>query len=166
MNNVVNWRNYSKRYLSENETYYYPDDTYKLDLQGKYAPFGYLSQNINLSYTYNDVKDFLSIQFRNTLYSSHDRNYIDVFQDKPVEQQSFRDIASTFDNYTPALDIYYIRRIDDQQGIEANVVGTLMNTDYKRNFIEKYSNDELIINNITDGKKKSIIFEEIGRAHV
>lgn len=159
LNYNVNWRDYSKRTLSETETYYYPHDTLSLDRQGRNAPFGYLSQNINLSYIFNDVKNILSIQFLNSIHSSHDRNYIDVFQNKPNATQSFRDIYAKFDNYTPSLDIYYIRKIRKQQAVELNAVATLMNTDYERNFVETFSTHKSVINNLTDGNKKSAIFE-------
>lgn len=156
---VVNWRDYSKRWSHESETYYYPTDTLILNKKGRYAPFGYLSQNINLGYTFNDVKNVLSIQFLNSTYASRDRNYIDVYREKPNPAQSFRNIYAKFDNYTPSLDLYYIRKINEQQAVEVNAVATLMNTDYTRSFVDRYPTHEYVINNMTDGHKKSVIFE-------
>ncbi|GBU08013.1 hypothetical protein AwDysgo_13440 [Bacteroidales bacterium] len=48
----LNWRDYTQRWSRENEFFYFPNDTLNYDKRGREAPFGYLSQNINLTYTF------------------------------------------------------------------------------------------------------------------
>lgn len=159
LNYNFNWRDYSKRWQSESETYYYPTDTLTLSKKGQYAPFGYLSQNINLAYVYNDSKHTFSAQLINSIYSAHDRNYLDMYQGHSNQIPVFRDIYAKNKNYTPSLDIYYIRKFKEQQVLETNIVATYMHSDYNRALVDNYPDHVYNVNNNIDGNKKSIILD-------
>ena len=155
----INHRNYSKRKTSETENYFFPDgNILNWDKQGEYAPFGYTQHNIGVGYLLKNQNDILNIRFNNSIYTQHDENIMNIFQNQ--EKILHRNIYSTFSHYIPSIDLTYNRNLSKDQGIELNVVGTLSDYDYNRRLKDtkedKISSD---INNITDGNLISIIGE-------
>lgn len=155
----INWRDYDKRRSSAKESYNKPSDTILFKKIGRNAPFGYTSQNINFGYTYNDSKQIFNARFLNSIFSSHDQLYTDIYQLNKSQNSIFRDTRSKLKNYIPSLNLYYIRKFKDYHGLEFNLVGTLMDNDYERNMSEQYEEELYEIYNKTDGKKRSLIYE-------
>lgn len=65
--------------------------------------------------------------------------------------------------YTPSLDLYYQQNLPKEQSIQFNIVGTFIDTNNKRQYLE-YSEDDPDISDILsdiDGEKRSIIGEGI-----
>lgn len=159
----VSWRNYSKRWSIEKEKYLATDDSLTLIKKGQKAPFGYLSQDINIGYTYNTGDYVFSAKFLNTFYNSHDRNYLDIYKSTPSALPFFRNIYSKSKNYFPSVDLYLIKKNKEgTEGVELNLVGTILDSNYKRSLIDTYTDtnlDEYSVYNRTEGDKKSIIFE-------
>ena len=159
----VNWRDYNHRWSTANEKYCYPDyDTIQIKQDGRKAPFGYLMQDINLTYAYNNTQNIFIFRFLNSINRSFDRNYIDLYKNANRTSILFRNIHSKSKDYTPSLDMYYSRIFDEKQGIDLNLVGTLMNSDYNRSLVDTYhdgDSDNTYIKNTTNGNKKSLIFE-------
>ena len=155
----VNYRNYSKRKTSELEDYLFPDgDILVWDKQGEYAPFGYTQHNIGIGYLLKNQNDILNIRFNNSIYTQHDDNIMNIFQNQ--EKILHRNIYSIFSHYIPSIDFTYNRNLKNDQGIEINLVGTLSNYDYERRLRDTKENEVFSdINNTTDGNLKSIIGE-------
>ncbi|MDR0431231.1 MAG: carboxypeptidase-like regulatory domain-containing protein [Tannerellaceae bacterium] len=155
----INWRDYSKRISLENESYLNSNkrmDFYKI---GNESPFGYLQQNINLGYTYNKGKNILSAKFLNNIYSSHDKNDIDIYNNIDNQYLSNRYISSQSHLYIPALDLYYIHKFDDLKRIEMNIGGSISTSDFQRDVLEQYFSTIDSINTNLNGKAKSFFYE-------
>lgn len=156
----TSWRDYTQRWSREEETYVFPTHTLNQVKRGRNAPFGYLSQNINLNYTYNGTKNVFVIKFQNALNNTFDRNYIDIYQNQSTDPFVFRNIHAKMNSYVPSLDLYYIRKMGENKGLEFNMVGTLMNSDYSRTLVDTYADkNQSFVNNTTDGSRKSLIAE-------
>jgi hypothetical protein len=154
----INWRNYSERWSKEYSTYCFPTDTINRYQQGLYAPFGYVSQGINLGYTYNNnSKNVFNVQLLNTIYNSFDDNKINVNEQGSLSFR--RDIHATTDYYMPTLNLYYIRKYNENKGLELNLVGSLTSNKYKRRLDDIYPSSNAILNNESTENRKSAIFE-------
>lgn len=155
----VNYRDYSKRKNSEVETYAFPDGDLTWEKRGEYAPFGYTQHNIGIGYLFKGNKDVVNIRFNNYINDQHDNNLMYVYQSK--QKLLNRKIHSGFSNYTPSLDFTYSRKLNDTQGVEINMVGTLSDNEYERtlnDFYEEGGQTEET-RNASDGSQKSIIGE-------
>lgn len=155
----VNYRDYSKRKNSETETYKFPEETIVWDKRGEYAPFGYTQHNIGLGYLFKEDKDAVNVRFNNSIYSQYDNNRMGIYRnDKHLLN---RDIYSESSNYMPSLDVTYIRSLDNNQGVEVNVVGTLSNSDYERNLTDVTidTKKESVLRNLSNGEQQSVIGE-------
>lgn len=155
----VNWRDYQKRWSRENDSYNSPTDTTNYYREGRNAPFGYLAQDIDVGYTFNKDKNIFQVKLFNSINSSFDRNYTDTYIPGQNTPLYFRNIHTRNKTYLPSLDLYYIHKYDDKQGLELNLVGTIIESDYKRDLTDLYSTKEDYIYNSTDGNKKSLLFE-------
>lgn len=155
----VNWRDYQKRWSRESESYNSPKESVNYYKEGLNAPFGYLAQDIEISYIFNKDKNIFQAKILNSINSSFDRNYVDTYikgQDNPL---FFRNIHARNKTYLPSLDLYYIHKYDDKQGLELNLVGTIIESNYKRDLTDIYNSKKDYIYNSTDGNKKSFLFE-------
>ena len=154
------WRDYTKRYIDKSESLITDNDTIYRDFSGKHSPFGYLSQDLNLNYTYqHDSKTMLSVIFNNSFGNQHDESKSNVsayWSDTNVEFT--REANAYFDSYSPSLDIFFSKKLENNQAIEFNAVGTLLNSTAQR---QLYDNGELLINNKVENKRQSIILEGV-----
>lgn len=152
----TNWRDYKKRYIDKNELLVTDREIISRDLSGEYSPFGYLSQDLSLSYTYqHDPKTMFSIIVENSFGSQHDESKSKVFENL----SSFRREANAyFDSYSPSLDIFFSKKLKNNQTVEFNVVGTLLNSTSKRHL---YDDGIFLIDNRVKGQRKSIILEGV-----
>ena len=159
LNYSVNWRDYQKRWSRENEVYNSPINTINYYREGRNAPFGYLAQDIDIGYSFNKDKNIFQAKLFNSVNNLFDKNYTDTYilgQNIPLY---FRNIHAKYKTYLPSLDLYYIHKYDDKQGLEVNLVGTIIESDYKRDLTDFYSTKEDYVYNSTDGNKKSLLFE-------
>lgn len=69
---------------------------------------------------------------------------------------------SAYKSHRPALDLYYLQNLKNDQTLVFNVVGTYNSTDSKR-FYQEYRDEELLtnVNNLVEGRKYSVIGEGI-----
>ena len=156
VNYAVNWRDYDKRILTENESYLHDEDPILLSKEGKESPFGYLQQNVNLGYTFQKNRNSFNIRFLNSIYSSHDAYNMHIRTVTRDIQFSDRNIHSNSNMYIPTLDLYYIHEFDDRKKLEVNLVGSIASSDYQRDFHEQDSVRIQDIANALEGKSKAI----------
>jgi len=155
---VPSWRNYQKVY--DNTTESYIGDDFRVDLKSHDRnPFNYAYHNLNFKYDYSPNA--------NTLFSA-------TFRTSPLSRKS-RSIAHTSDSYlgdydnhnvsksndfTPSLDLFFKRDFNDKNSIEAQVVGTLSSSDYRRDNNYAFADgsaDNYIMN--VDSRRRSLISE-------
>jgi hypothetical protein len=156
-----NWRDYTKRYIDKNESLIITDEAIiSRDFLGIYSPFGYLSQDLNLNYTYqHDPKTMLSIIVGNSFGSQHDESKSNVSERSSNSTTEFyREANAYFDSYSPSLDIFFSKKLENNQTIEFNTVGTLLNSTGKRHL---YDDETLQINNKIENQRQSIIWEGV-----
>lgn len=159
LNYNVSWRDYQERWSMESESYNSPTDTINYYREGEKAPFGYLSQDIDIGYTFNKDKNIFQAKLFNSISSMFDRNYINIYISGQNTPLYFRNIHARSEFYLPSLDLYYIHKYDDQKGLEVNLVGTIIKSDYKRDLTDTYTSKDDYIHNSTDGNKKTVSFE-------
>lgn len=151
-------RDYSKRKIDQNESFINNLGTTSRKNMGLNAPFGYISQNIDLSYTYvpND-KSMLSVIIGNQIGHQHDENKWNIDEMTNHNNLSFyRNSNYKYNSYSPSFDIYFTQKLKKNESIEANVVGTLLNSYYTR----KLSDNEVITTqNRIDNRRRSLIAE-------
>lgn len=159
LNYGVNWRDYDEWTSEESEMFLHPERPASFLKKTKPSPFGYLQQNVNLGYTYIKNKNTFNARFLNSIYSSHEDYDTDI--DDVGEGQFFnRNIHSKTKLYIPAVDLYYIRNIDEGRKLEMNLTGSFSTSDHERNTLDRaagFTRDSVASD--IDGNSKSIAYE-------
>jgi hypothetical protein len=160
-----NWRDYTKRWTDRTESYIGKNSSIEQNSKGLNSPFGYLSQNINLGYTYQfDAKTMLSVMFLNGIGNQHTSINSDVSQLNANKYTNFtRESRAEYDSYSPSLDVFFSKALAKNQSIEFNIVGTLLNSDYKRNLTDRYETLGYRTDNNVDNSRWSLITEGVYR---
>ena len=124
------WRNYQSVY--DNTTESYIGDDFRVDLEEHDRnPFNYHYHNLNFKYDYSpDTRTLLTATFRINPSNNSNRmiaSYID-------SQQGNYDSYSKSSNkdLTPSVDVFFRHDFNDKNSLEAQVVGTLSSSDYRR----------------------------------
>lgn len=152
-------RDYSKRKTYLEESYINALNTIHRVNDGKNAPFGYIDQNVDFGYTYQNKSSMLSAIFKNSIAYTHDENKFNVSQyDFNNQKHFYRESNYNYNFYSPAMDIYYSYKIKENQSIEANLVGTLINSNYKRKLLD---DGEITTDNRVDNRRQSITGEVV-----
>ena len=152
------WRNYQQVY--DNTTESYIGDDFRVDLEEHDRnPFNYHYHQLKLKYDFSPSA--------NTLFSAS-------FNAMPMRNKS-RIIASTIDSelgnydnknlstssdFTPSLDLFLRHDFNDKNSLEAQVVGTLSSSDYRRDndyFFPDGSEESYTMN--VDSRRRSLITE-------
>ena len=162
---TANWGARDIKWTRENdETYIFPDrPTLHRTEIGEPTKFKYGNMEMVANYNLMDDKYYLNATFRgnfmNTPNSYSDRRST-VFSNgnDPV---SISDLSTEKSN-SPSLDVYYQRNLKNDQTLVFNVVGTYIDTENSRTYLEN-KNDELITDIISNikGNKYSLIGEAI-----
>lgn len=158
-----NWRDYTKRWTDRSESYIGRNSPINQNSKGLYSPFGYLSQDINLGYTYQfDSKTMLSVMFLNGIGSQHTSINSEISQSNADQYTNFtRASIAKFNAYLPSLDAFFSKKLTNNQSVEFNVVGTLMNSRYKRNLIDRYETADFTTTNNVDNYRCSLITDGV-----
>lgn len=162
VNYGINWRDYDERWGYESETYHFPKETFTWIREVNKAPFGYTFQNVNIGYTFNDRKNVFNVKLSDDIFSRYEDRNIDVKRINQSADDLNRIIRTEDKSHTPSLDLFYNHKFNEDQGLELNMVGTFITTDYLRNLTDRYihqQNKESVVRSVTDGNKKSLIFE-------
>jgi hypothetical protein len=160
----LSWRNYKKRYADKEEKYIYPSSEVERTMSGIEQPFSYVDHSIEASYNLTETDKYVfNAIFRDGIsnYPNDDFAYQISYSD-PNTLASSSFLHSVSKSNTPSLDLYYQLQMCKKQSITLNTVGTIIQSNYDRSYIE-YQNDmtnsEFAYS--TDGRKYSFIGEGI-----
>lgn len=152
------WRNYQDVYDHTTESYV--ADDFRVDIKhSDRDPFNYLDQPIYLKYVYQpSAKTLFSATFNAGIFTSKKR-FIGTDEDSFYgDYTSFRRTSSK--GFTPSLDLYLRHDFDSRNTLEAEVVGTLSNQDYR--YLSQYTFNDGTVNEYisdVDGRRRSLITE-------
>lgn len=164
--NVVNLnKGYKKGKRDVNETYYLDDKIIERVQEGINDKRKRFSNYINLSYNlYESDKYTFNAVLRNNIENTpYDNRSNKLYDKQNIDNFIFSKTKNNSSSYSPSLDLYYQHILPHSQSLEVNIIGTLINTDGKRNYRE-YTPDNIDLTDIqtnVDGKKRSIIGEVI-----
>lgn len=165
------WRDYDKRWTDRGESFVSPYSTIDRLSAGRYSPFGYLSQEINLGYNLqiND-RTMFSATFLNSIGRQHTSINSDILQteNQGANTKINRESKALFKAYSPSIDLFLIHRFRNNHSLEFNVVGTLTQSDYTRHLTDSYATSSVVekFNNNVDNSRQSLIAEATYRFKV
>lgn len=155
---VPSWRNYQKVYDNTAESYI--GDDFRVDIENHDRnPFNYTYHNMRLKYDFTrDVNTLFSATFSVTPSNSRRR----------VIARSHDTYFGDYDNYNrtkskdmaPSLDLFFKRNFNGKNTLEAQVVGTLSSSDYRRTNSYRYADgtaDDYVMD--VDSRRRSLISE-------
>ena len=122
----------------------------------------FFTNNIDLTYNlYDPEKYTFNVIFRNGIYDQPYENQSAKLYDYGETDFIFSKTRNSSSNYSPSLDIYYLRKLPKNQSLQMNVVGTMINSNVSRNYREYTNTDDnlALIQMDVDGKKQSVIGE-------
>lgn len=125
------WRNYQQVYDNIKESYNGDDFNVKLEEQDR-NPFNYHYHQIRTKYDYSpNNKTLLSITFSTVPNFSKSRTISNITDTEIGEYKAHN--TSTDKYFSPSLDVFFRRDFNEKNSLEVQVVGTLSNSDYRRN---------------------------------
>lgn len=155
---VPSWRNYQKVYDNTAESYI--GDDFRVDIENHDRnPFNYTYHNVRLKYDFTrDVNTLFSATFsvtpsesgRRAIARSHDTYFGDYDN---YNRTKNKDMA-------PSLDLFFKRNFNGKNTLEAQVVGTLSSSDYRRTNSYRYVDgtaDDYVMD--VDSRRRSLISE-------
>jgi hypothetical protein len=158
------FRGFEKMRKDIDETYHLENETIRRIHEGINDTIRFFNHNLDLSYNlYDQDKYIFNVIFRNRM------------NDQPYDNQSaklynygqadfiYSKTRAGSSDYSPSLDIYYLRKLPKNQSVQLNLVGTLIHSDVSRNYREYTGagNDLALIRMEVDGEKQSLIGEVI-----
>lgn len=152
------WRNYQEVYDHTYESYIGSDFRVNL-VEDDRNPFNYHTHKMQAKYDYSpDTSTLLSVTFRATPPYNKSR-YIGTTYDSYLGEYDVNRHTSSSD-FSPSLDLFFRKDFNEKNSIEAQVVGTLSNTDYRRDnqytYTDGSTNDYLMD---VDSRRHSLISE-------
>lgn len=157
-------RGFKKRKRDITETYFLGDKTIERIQEGIEDKFKYFLNNFDLSYNLSDPDKYVfNAVFRNS-YDKKPYEWLSAhLYEKGSTDYLLARTNNSFNNYSPALDLYFQRTLPHAQSIQVNVVGTLIQSNVGRTYQESIpgEGDVASILSRIDGKKRSLIAEAI-----
>lgn len=154
----TSWRNYQSVYDKTTESYI--GDDFRVNMESSDRnPFNYLSNNIKLKYDYSPtLKTLFSATFSASPFSDG-RRIIGLTTDSELGEYDNHN-RSKSKSFAPSLDLFLRHDFNDRNTIEAQVVGTLSSSTYRRdnNYFFGDGSDEAYIMNV-DSRRRSLISE-------
>lgn len=124
----------------------------------------YFIHNVDLSYNlYNPEKFTFNVIFRNRVSKQPYDNQSARLYHYGNTDFIYSKIKKSSSDYSPSLDIYFLKKMSKNQSVQLNIVGTIINSDVSRNYREymETGNDLASIQMDVEGKKQSVIGEVI-----
>lgn len=152
------WRNYQSVYDFKTESYISPDFRVNLRSHDR-APFNYLTNQMQLKYDYSpSLNTLFSATFYATPSSNGNRRLVHT-ADSELGNYDNLDKSSS-KGFSPSLDLFFRRKFNDRNALEAQVVGTLSSSDYRHDNTYTYPDDrEEIYSTNADSRRRSLISE-------
>lgn len=152
------WRNYQQVYDNIKQSYNGDDFNVKLEEQDR-NPFNYHYHQIRTKYDYSpNNKTLLSITFSAMPNFTKSRS-ISHITDSELGEYKSNNISKDKD-FSPSLDVFFRHDFNEKNSLEMQVVGTLSNSDYRRNNSYTFSdnNTESYVMN-ANSRRRSLISE-------
>ncbi len=153
------WRNYQKVYDFTTQSYI--GDDFRVDLKEEDRnPFNYQSQYLGLKYDFSPtIKTLFSATFK-LGPSSNNRRAMGYSFDSVTGQYDYYTEQHSKDN-APSLDLFLRHDFNDRNTLEAQIVGTISSSDYRRNnryynYTDDPGREEDYIMNV-DSRRHSLI---------
>ncbi len=157
------WRNYQRVFDNIDESYIGDDFRVNLEEHDR-DPFNYHYHNIRFKYDYSpDRATLFSATFRATPSYNKNRS-LAVTDDSELGHYENHNIATSKD-FAPSLDLFFRRDFNDKNSLEAQVVGTLSSSDYRRDneyIFSDIDRDNYIMD--VNSRRRSLI-SEISYSH-
>lgn len=152
------WRNYQSVYDFKTESYISPDFRVNLRSHDR-APFNYLTNQMQLKYDYSpSLNTLFSATFYATPNSNSNRRLAHTADSELGDYDNLDKSHSK--GFSPSLDLFFRRKFNDRNTLEAQVVGTLSSSDYRHDNTYIYPDDrEEIYSTNADSRRRSLISE-------
>lgn len=152
------WRNYQSVYDSKTESYISPDFRVNLRSHDR-APFNYVTNQMQLKYDYSpSLNTLFSATFYATPSSNGNRRMAHTADSERGDYDNLDKSSSK--GFSPSLDLFFRRKFNDRNALEAQVVGTLSSSDYRHDNTYIYPDDrEEIYSTNADSRRRSLISE-------
>lgn len=155
---MPSWRNYQDVY--DNTTSSYIGDDFRVNLEEHDRnPFNYHYHRIKLKYDFSpSARTLFTATFSATPSVNKSRSIAHTVDSELGEYDNNN--LSTSNDFTPSLDLFLRQDFNDNNSLEAQVVGTLSSSDYRRdnNYIFSDGSEESYIMNV-DSRRRSLISE-------
>ena len=152
------WRNYQNVYDDYSESFIGKD--FRVDLEAHdRAPFHYSTHDIRLKYDLSpNEKTLFSATFNINPFENASRAFSHNI-DSTVGEYENNNLSKSKE-LTPSLDLFLRRDFNEKNSLEAQMVGTLSSSDYRRDntYIYPDRKDESYIMNV-DSRRRSLITE-------
>ena len=131
----LGYRDYKKTVYDETYRFTLNGTNYEKTKTGQNSRFNYHDHNIRLRYVNTDGKRTFKIDLNNNIFDRN-REILQTITTNTTDKK-ISSIGSEKDiDYTPSVDIYYNRKLKNNQEITANVVSTVYKTKYTDNLIQ------------------------------
>ncbi|MDE6028155.1 MAG: outer membrane beta-barrel family protein, partial [Muribaculaceae bacterium] len=152
------WRNYQD--VFDNITESYIGDDFRVNIeQHDRNPFWYHTHAMQLKYNYSpSLKTLFSATFNATPFANKRSSFAEA-HDSALGDYSIDNYAKSTE-FTPSLDLFLRHDFNDKNSLEAQMVGTLSRSDYRRDNNYDYSDgtDDSYLMNV-DNRRRSLISE-------
>ena len=152
------WRNYQSVYDFKTESYISPDFRVNLRSHDR-APFNYLTNQMQLKYDYSpSLNTLFSATFYATPNSNSNRRLAHTADSELGDYDNLDKSHSK--GFSPSLDLFFRRKFNDRNTLEAQVVGTISSSDYRHDNTYTYPDGRGEIYSINaDSRRRSLISE-------
>lgn len=152
------WRNYQSVYDFKTESYISPDFRVNLRSHDR-APFNYLTNQMQLKYDYSpSLNTLFSATFYATPNSNINRRLAHTADSELGDYDNLDKSHSK--GFSPSLDLFFRRKFNDRNTLEAQVVGTISSSDYRHDNTYTYPDGRGEIYSINaDSRRRSLISE-------
>lgn len=152
------WRNYQSVYDFKTESYISPDFRVNLRSHDR-APFNYLTNQMQLKYDYSpSLNTLFSATFYATPNSNSNRRLAHTADSELGDYDNLDKSHSK--GFSPSLDLFFRRKFNDRNTLEAQVVGTISSSDYRHDNTYTYPDGrEEIYSTNADSRRRSLISE-------
>ena len=142
----LGYRNYSQTKDDGTDEFYRSDGTeYKRTQQGIDQPYSYTHHLVTAGYQLQpDSNSLFNIVFKTEFFPQHSDNRAGYETNSLNNDTLFTERKASYPYNRPVLDIYYQRKIKNNQELVFNLVGTLWNEENKTYFSQNKNDNPLI----------------------
>ena len=154
------FRDYRKRFAYLETKYIAPHEELTRTETPEASPFGYMVQNLNLSYLYKpSERQQFSATLRNEFVNYHSNSISQIAQSgsDPFHRESSVKERS----YTPALDLYYANMLSNGGKLEVNLVGSYSLGTHSFSLQDQMATQMREVQNAVDVSRTALIGEVV-----